>query len=239
MNDLILCELSDASRWGVASFSPFCLKAHTALVVGGLPFARRHGTSPASFRKYNPTEQVPVLLEGDRATPDSTAILLRILDLAPGRIDASPEGWLWEELADTSLNGFLVASRWADPENWPRVRDAYFDGMPGPVKAIVPAWLRRGVVRTLVARDVWRAGPAACWDRFDRLLDQLDARAPGDGFWCGERIGVADLGLFGQLRSFGTALTPAQGAAVAARPRLSAWLARVEGAAARPRALAA
>lgn len=239
MTDLILCELDDATRFGVASFSPFCLKVHAALVVSGLPFQRRHGQRPGSWKQFNPTAQVPVLLEGDRPTPDSTAILRRIVELAPGRIAESPEGWLWEELADTSLNGFLIASRWADPDNWPRVRQAYFAGMPSPVRAIVPALLRRNILRTLVARDVWRAGPTACWDRFDRLLDQLDARAPTEGFWCGDRLGVADLGLYGQLRSFGTELTPVQGAAVASRPRLSAWLGRVEQGAVGARALAA
>lgn len=231
MEDLVLCELNDAGRWGVASFSPFCLKVHTALVVSGLPFVRRHGTSPGTWRRYNPSRQVPVLLEQDRPIADSAPILRRIVALAPGRIAESPEGWLWEELADTALNGFLVASRWADPENWPRVKQAYFGDMPGPVRMVVPALLRRRTVGALVARDVWRAGPTACWDRFDRLLDQLDARAPSDSFWCGDRLGVADLGLFGQLRSFGTSLTPGQAAKVAHRPRLSAWLGRVEGAA--------
>jgi len=50
---------------------------------------------------------------------DSTRILERI-DALTGAfsrgIDAKTraEAWLWEEFADTTLNGFLVAARWAD-----------------------------------------------------------------------------------------------------------------------------
>ena len=230
---LVLCELADASAFGIPSFSPFCLKIHAALRLAGLPYTRRHASRPDAHKALNPTGQVPVLLEeGDqpKVTADSSAILRRVLALAPGRIAESPEAWLFEELADTAVNGFLVASRWADDANWPGTRDAYFSGMPGPVRWIVPGRLRAGVVRGLVARDVWRAGPEACWQRFELLLDALDGRAPEAGWWCGAAPSVADVALYGQLRSFGTSLTPAQGAAVARRPRLSAWLARVDAA---------
>lgn len=229
--NLVLCELADASALGVPSLSPFCLKAHTALRLARLPYERRHGDRPGAWSAHNATGQVPVLLEGGRAIADSTAILRRVIELAPGAVAESPEAWLFEELADTAVNGFLVAARWADPENWPRTREAYFGSMPAPIKAVVPALLRRRVVGTLVARDVWRAGPDACWDRFERLLDHLDGRAPSAGFWCGEAPTVADVGLYGQIRSLVTELTPRQAEAVRARPGLSAWLTRVERAA--------
>lgn len=231
---LVLCELADASAFGIPSFSPFCLKIHAALRIAGLPYARRMAGRPAAHQALNPTGQVPVLVEegeDSRVTADSSAILRRILALAPGRIAESPEGWLYEELADSAVNGFLVAARWADQANWPATRAAYFTGIPAPVSWIVPGRLRAGVVRGLVARDVWRAGPEACWARFEQLLDALDGRAPEAGWWCGDALSVADVALYGQLRSFGTSLTPAQADAVSRRPRLSRWLSRVESAA--------
>ncbi|NNC06797.1 glutathione S-transferase family protein [Corallococcus exiguus] len=225
---LTLLELADPGLPGIESYSPFCLKAHRALKYAGLPYARGCADNPASHRAHNPTGQVPVLLVGAEAVPDSTAILARIQQLAPGRIDASPEALLWEELADTSLNGFLVASRWADDRNWPRTRATFFHFMPAPVRAVVPTLIRRKQVERLVARDVWRTGPEACWRRFGALLDQLDARAPEQGFWLSGALSVADLALFGQLHSFRTPLTPWQGAEVDRRERLSAWLGRVD-----------
>ncbi len=231
---LTLCELADAGPWRLESLSPFCLKAHRALRLAGLRYERRHGTQPASHRALNPLAQVPVLLVDGRPVGDSTEILRVVDGLSGGALlrgldaRARAEAWCWEELGDTALNGFLVAARWADENNWPAVKSAYFAGMPAPVRAVVPAMLRRNVLRALHARDVWRAGAAVCWRRFDALLDDLDARAPAEGFWMGPRATVADLGLFAQLHGLRTDLTPAQRSAVARRARLSAWLDRVD-----------
>src|ERR1700722_3215890 len=212
---LVLCELADASAHGVESFSPFCLKAHRALRAAGLPYERRHGREPRSFQKENPLGQVPVLLVDGEGVADSTRILRRIEKLAGpigGALDARAhaEAWLWEELADTSLNGFLVAARWADDRNWPAVRAAYFGGAPWFVGALIAPRIRKRVVGGLVARDVWHAGAEACWARFLTTLEDLDARGPRSGFWVGERLTVADVALFGQLQSFRTQLTPWQ-----------------------------
>lgn len=224
----VLCEIADASSYGIESFSPFCLKIHRALQLADLPYVRRHGQRPDSFSGLNPTGQVPVMLEGSKVIADSTNILRHIVAEAPGRLDASPEAWLWEELADTAVNGFLVASRWADDDNWPTVSQVYFAGMPPVLRSVIPWMARRRVVGSLHARDVWRAGPDACWERFERLLVSLDARAPAEGFWCGEQAGVADVALFGQLGGFRTSLTPRQHAMVNAQPRLTGWLNRFD-----------
>lgn len=230
---LTLCELTDPGTPGWESHSPFCLKVHRALGVAALRYTRRHAERPDQHRGVNATGQVPVLLVGDEAVADSTAILHRINALsgdallrgldAKGRAAA----WCWEELADTSLNGFVVASRWADSRNWEAVRQAYFGSAPAPVRAVLGAVLRRRVIAGLVARDVWRRGPEACWSRFERLVDALEAQAPTQGFWLGEHPGVADVSLFGQLHALRSPLSPWQRETLAARPRLWAWLDRV------------
>jgi glutathione S-transferase len=140
------------------------------------------------------------------------------------------EAWLWEELADTALNGFLVAARWADDRNWSLVREAYFRGAPWFVHALIAPRIRARVVRGLVARDVWRAGADACWARFLTTLDQLEARAPQRGYWVDERISIADIALFAQLHELRTPLTAWQAHAITRRPTLSAWLDRVDAA---------
>ena len=222
-------------RHRARTHSPFCLKVHRALRAAGLAYERRHGRRPADFARENPTAQVPVLLVDGEPVADSTRIVARVESIA-GPIGgarsarAHAESWLWEELGDTALNGFLVAARWADDRNWPIVREAYFRGAPWPVRAMVVPRIRARVVGSLVARDVWRAGADACWARFLTLLDQLDARAPQSGFWIDDRLSLADLGLFGQLRSLRTPLTPWQSHAVEGRARLRAWLDRVDAA---------
>ncbi len=232
---LVLCELADSGIPGLESVSPFCLKAHRALKYLGLPYERRHGM-PGSFKKHFSTGQVPVLLVGDHeAVGDSTDILARLESLA-GRPFLDPpdarlkgEALVWEEYADTSLAGFLIAARWADTHNWPLLRDNILVGIPQPLRGLIGGRIRKNVLAALVARDVLRAGPDACWRRFQQQLDALEARAPEEGFWLGA-FSVADLGLFAQLHSLRQPLTPWQRDQVSARSRLSRYVDRVDAA---------
>ncbi len=231
---LVLCELGRPSLPELESYSPFCVKVHRALKAGGLAYTSRRATTPDGHRDVNPLRQVPVLLIDGRPVADSTQILAALADLQPtpawAAVDPAlhAESLLWEELADTSLNGFLVAARWADDRNWPNLLAAYFGAAPWPVRHLVAPAIRRRVLASLVARDIWRAGPDACWRRFKILLDALDRRAPTTGFWLGTTLGLADLSLFAQLHSLCTPLTPWQQSQVHARPRLHDWLTRVD-----------
>lgn len=230
---LTLCELQDTGLPHLESWSPFCLKVHRGLRAAGLRYARQCADRPDAWSHYNVTGQVPVLLVDGEPVADSTRILARIETLGGGTLlPADPrlraEALLWEELADTALNGVLVAARWADDRNWPATRDAYFAAMPRVVRAVVPGLLRRRVVRSLVARDVWRRGAEDCWSRFETVLDSLEARAPAAGFWSGDRVGVADVALFGQLQGLRSPMTEWQRSQVEARTKLVAWLDRVD-----------
>jgi glutathione S-transferase len=232
---LTLCELADAGLEGIESYSPFCLKTHRALRYAGLAYERRFGQRPADFKDHNPAGQVPVLLVGQEAIADSTRILER-LDAMSGvftrDLDARQraEAWLWEEFADTALNGFLVSARWAFDENWSVVCQTYFGAAPWFVQKLIAPKLRQKVIRTLIARDIWRQGRDACWTRFLKTLDELDARAPDQGFWVSATISVADIGIFGQLQSLRTPLTRGHAEELAKRTRLTAYLDRVDAA---------
>ncbi len=232
---LVLCEVGDPGIPGVESYSPFCLKVHRGLKYLGLPYERRHGFFPASFKKYHRTGQVPVMLIGDQPVGDSTDIL-RELQKVAGRTfhegndpRLAAEAFLWEEFADTSLSGFLIAARCADERNWPLTRNAFLQRVPAPLRGPVGGLLRKRIVKGLVARDVWRAGPDECWRRFRDVLDALEARAPEQGFWLGS-FSMADIGLFGILHGFRLDITPWQRDQLAARPRLTRYLDRVDAA---------
>ena len=229
---LVLCETGDPGVPGLESHSSYCVKAHRGLKYLGLPYERRFGI-PASFKKYNPTGQVPVLLVADEAVSGSSDILRRIQQLA-GRTfhgtddpKLAAEAHIWEEYADTAVNGFLVAARWADERNWPRVRESFFRPLPPLMRPLIALGFRRKLVASLMARDVWRAGEATCWRKWNEQLDALELRSPTEGFWLG-RFTVADIALFSHLHSFRQEETPWQRDQVAARPRLSAWLDRVD-----------
>lgn len=230
---LTLCELADTGLAGIESYSPFCLKTHRALRYAGLTYERRFGQAPADFKELNPTAQVPVLLVGREPVSDSTRILQRIDAMTRAftrELDECQraEAWLWEEFADTALNNHVVSARWAFDENWPRVRETYFGAAPWLVQKLIAPKLRQKVIQTLVARDVWRQGREACWARFQKTLDDLEARAPDRGFWVSATLSVADVAMFGQLQSFRTPLTPGHAEQLAQRTRLTAYLDRVD-----------
>jgi glutathione S-transferase len=231
---LVLCELTKTNVPGLESYSPFCLKVHRALRAAGLRYESLHDPRPDAYRKHNPLGQVPVLLVDGEPVFDSTRILERIETLAvvplsrSSDVAARAEAWLWEEMADTSLNGFVVAARWADERNWAAVRAAYFGAAPWLVRAMIVPRIRARVIGALCARDVWRAGAEACWRRFEATLDHLEMRAPVTEYWMGSASSVADLAIFAQLHSLRTALTEPQARSIAARARLSAYLDRVD-----------
>src|SRR6185503_7957486 len=118
------------------SHSPFCLKVHRALELGRFTYERRHAARPEAYREHNPLGQVPVLLVDGEPVCDSTAILSRLDVLSGGMLTRGldrrgrAEALFWEEVADTTLNGFVVAARWLDEDNWPRTKAAYFGAMP-------------------------------------------------------------------------------------------------------------
>lgn len=227
---LELCELGETGDPAAETHSPFCLKVRRAMAAKGLVFTSRRGVAPSDHRTYNPLGQIPVLLVDGEAVYDSTEIVDALETWVPSELTEAEraESVLWEELADTALNGFVVASRWADEENWARAKTRFFADAPAPVRAIVAPMIRRRIVQSLVARDVWKAGPERCWARFEKLLDALERRAPERGGWCSASLGPADFALFGQLQSFRSDLTPSQRDAVERRPRLRAYLDRVD-----------
>jgi glutathione S-transferase len=228
--NIVLCEVGPTGVPGLESWSPFCLKVHRALRTAGLPYESRHGRMPSDFEHLNPAGQVPVLLVDDVPIYDSTRIIEKILELAPTCLAVSAEAWLWEDWADRALNGYVVASRWADPKNWPLLRDMYFGEAPWLVRSFVAPAVRRRVMKALEARDFLLHGEAVLVADFRRILDHLDARAPGAGFWLGDALSIADIGLFAQLQSLRTQLTAAQAREIELRPRLVDYLDRVDSA---------
>ncbi len=235
-DSIVLWELGEAGLDGFETHSPFCLKVHRALRLAGLPYARRHVANPASLARLSAARQAPILAVDGQPIADSTSILRWIDAVVPGAlVPASAderlraEAWLWEGYADAALYGFVLAARWADPRNWPVVRAAYFEQAPWLVRALVVPRLRAGVVAGLVARDVTRRGLDATWTELGRTLDDLEARAPWNGFWLGtDEPTVADLSLFAQLHELRSPLTPVQARMIAVRPRLDDWLDRVD-----------
>jgi glutathione S-transferase len=231
---LVLCDFpANTGLDGWTSFSPFVLEVDRALGLAKLPFERRQ-ISVFKLKELNPLGQLPVLLVGDEKVADSTRILHRIEELAPGSMTgglsptAVAEAWLWEEFSDVALYPYVLATRWADDRGWPVPRAAFFDTIPAPLRGLVASFVRRGTIKKLVERDFTRGGLAACYERLGAVLDDLDRRVPEEGFWLGPRASVADVGLFAHLHSLRLPTIPFQAEEVNKRVRLTRYLDRVD-----------
>lgn len=220
-------------RW--QSFSPFVLQVHRALTFAKLPFTKCMADM-RKLKELNPVGQLPVLLLGEEKLADSTLIMHRIEQMVPAvfsrGLDARgiAEAWLWEEFSDTALYPHVLMTRWLDERGWKVVREAFFGGLPAPLRAVVAPMIRRDVLAKLKHRDFTRADLDVRASRLQRILDALEARAPSAGFWVGDQVSAADLGLFAHLHSLRLPLTPWQAEEVAKRTRLSAYLDRVDAA---------
>jgi glutathione S-transferase len=231
---LVLCDFEATNRVeGWESYSPFVLEVSRALRLAKLPFEHRQ-VSFLKLKELNPKRQLPVLLVGDEKVPDSTAILHRIEELAPGSmtggLDAAgvAEAWLWEEFADTALYPHVLVTRWADDRGWHVPRNAFFGAIPAPIRPVIASFARRQTLNMLIGRDFTRGGIEASHQRLYRVLDSLEARAPADGFWLGARPCAADLGLFAHLHSLRLPSLPYQAEQITKRTRLNRYLDRVD-----------
>jgi glutathione S-transferase len=232
--DLVLYDFpADPQLPGYPSFSPFVMLVHRALVLAKLPF-RMERVAYQNIKRINPVGQLPVLgIDGNHVS-DSTRILQRIEALAPGSLTAGldargvAEAWLWEEFADTALYPQVLATRCADERGWAVIKPAFFGGIPPIVRDVVANMIRKRTLGMLRGRDFLRNGMEVFMERLNRVLDQLEARAPEGGFWLGDKPSVADLGLFAHLHAMRMPKTPFRAEDIARRQRLSRWLDRVD-----------
>ena len=232
MPHIVLCELGP-DAYGVESLSPYCLKIHRALRWHGFEYERRHAMRPSEHKAHNPSGQVPVMLVDGEAVPDSTAILRKLealsdKSLLPVNDQQRADAWFWEDYADGVLAFYVFAARWFDDRNWEMLRTEQFGALPFFLRGWLPDYLRKKILKSMRSNELIRAGQDGCWQRFCTHLDMLEARAPEAGFWVADELTVADISLFGVLHCLRAGISPWQRDRIGERPRLSAWLDRVD-----------
>ena len=229
---LELCELGPEA-FGLESISPFCLKVHRTLKFYGLKYERRHALRPSDHKQFNPTGQAPVLLIDGKPVPDSTEIIKALeplvsKSLVPEDRRQRAEAWFWEDYADQVLGNYAFAARWFDDRNWEALSEEQFRPMPGYLKPWMPNRARKRLLDRMSRMEIIRVGQDACWRGFQEHLDMLEDRAPETGFWMGDEMTVADIGLFAVLHALRTELSRWPMDEINRHPRLCAWLDRVD-----------
>lgn len=162
--------------WGLPSTSPFCIKLEAWLRMAGLPYEARvlQGLPRSSTRKIPYVE-----LAGGELVADSGAIIERLTTERGVSLD---EGLTARERAlatavtrmlEDHLYWAIAWDRWVPRERWAVTREAYFGGLPGPLRWLVPPLARRGVLRALHGQGFGRLGEAEIMARAARDLAAL------------------------------------------------------------------
>lgn len=213
--------------------SPFCAKVRAALNLQGVAFDSVDATSPRAWLRLRREAdgKVPALWLDGRLVADSTAIALALhaRDAAHPLLPASPrEHGLCLALTtwcDDVLYPLGLQYNWLDPAHGPAVRRRF---PQGPVGLLMWHFYRRRIARQLRAHGLGRKTPAQHRQELDRQLEVAVTLLADHPFLLGEQPWLCDLALFGQLRFLGFA--PQARAALAARPVLGDYVARVKAA---------
>jgi len=144
--------------FGVRSPSPFCLKVETWLRLADVAYRAVPTLNPTK----GPTGKVPFIRLRGSLLGDSE-LIIDALAAATGRdLDDGLDGLARAQA--TAVAGMLeerlywpmVYERWFDPACWTEVRNAFFGGLPLPIRAALPPILRRRVMAQLRAQGIGR-----------------------------------------------------------------------------------
>lgn len=162
-------------RFGLPDPSPFVMKAMFLLKFAGLSF-REQPSRPDKA----PKGKLPFLEDDGVIVADSTFIRFHIekkygVDFDAG-CDATQRATAWavERMCEDHLYWAAMASRWLDDANFAKGPAQFFEGLPLPLRLIVPSIVRRAVRKALHAQGLGRHSRA----EIDRLgIRDIDALA--------------------------------------------------------------
>ncbi|MDQ4060824.1 MAG: glutathione S-transferase family protein [Pseudomonadota bacterium] len=194
--------LAFPTAFGVRSPSPFVWKAMLLLDMAGLDY---EVTIANPVRA--PKGKLPVLVDDGKVIPDSSFIRRHI----EARYGIDPDDGLEAgqraqaqalvALIEDRLYWALVFSRWFEPHNAPRVRDAFFGALPLPLRRAVFALVRRRVRAQLRGHGIGRHSRDEIYLIGREALDAVAASLGGRAFLMGNRPSATDATAYPMLAS--------------------------------------
>lgn len=205
--------------FGLPDASPFCAKAMCLLTMSGVEWQ----ASPRSDSRKAPMQKLPVLIDNDQTIADSDAIR-SYLDQVHGADFDQPLDDVQKataraliRMAEEHLYFCLIYDRWKIDANWAHLKRVFFSELPAPLRAVIPALVRRSVLGSLHGQGMGRFSYAEMLQRAEKDLSAFETMI-GDGpFLFSDTAVAADA-------SVGCML-----AAIAASPAETELRARVRG----------
>lgn len=179
--------------FGLASSSPFCIKAAYLLNLSGQQWAPVETLDPRKM----PHGKLPVIRTEGRMIADSDNIRAYLeengadFDKHLSDLDrANARAFI--RMAEEHLYFHLVMERWADDQVWPMVRDTYFSEMPAGVRHLIAGIIRKGLLKGLYHQGLGRLSADQRLARIEPDIDAITTRLWQGEFLFGDRPSAAD-----------------------------------------------
>lgn len=203
--------------------APYTEKCKRALVLKGLDFELREPSGPEDYARWSPeTGMLPVMTVDAELVSDSTDILLRLDELEPSPPLLSPDPTVaaqqrnLEDWADESFlwyfQQWLRLDREREAENGAK-------GRSGPLRRVA-AWLKAG--------GTWERPHTGLLRGLDGRMNDLVNFLGSRRFFYSDRVSMADLAVYGMLRTLSMDAIPGAAQLLAKRPILVEFMHRVE-----------
>ncbi len=177
-------------NFGVEDPSPFVLKVDAFLRMAGIEYKSSPGVK--NLQKA-PKGKLPFVTVDGQVIPDSSDII----DYLDEQYNSPLNSWLSEEqkaqayLVSKSLDEHwywcIVHSRWMDDNVWPILKQAFFGGMPLPLRFIVPKIARKQVKTALHAQGLGRFTEQELLKKSKAVLDSLSSMLGDKSYFFGDK----------------------------------------------------
>lgn len=188
--------------FGLADASPFVLKVEAFLRWQGVAYDKANDLG--SIRRSR-NGKLPMLDDGEHRVVDSHAIIEHVVRTQGLTVDADlsdaqrAESYFVARTVEEHLYFVVLWMRWWPNDTWPQVREAFFGGVPGPMRGLVSAMVRRKVKQQAWAQGVARYPEAQIGEMLDEGLQALTRGLGGRAYWFGEDIHALDTLLYAFL----------------------------------------
>lgn len=151
-----------APAFGLPNASPFCMKLETWLRMAGL----EHRLDNRGDVFKAPKGKLPYVTVDGQVIADSQLIVEELTRRHGVTLDAHltprqrAEATAFQRLFEENFYWAMVHTRWIDDAGWPLTRQAFFAGMPAPLRWVVPHLARRGLRAQLKGQGLGRHQPA-------------------------------------------------------------------------------
>jgi glutathione S-transferase len=186
--------------FGVADFSPACLKLKTYLRMNKVPY-----TSTLGDPRKAPTKKIPYITDGDATIGDSGLIIEHVKKKFGDRLDANLTeeqraiGHVVRRTCEESLYWPVLQTRWSGEDSWPKLAEQFKTIVPPVIGGLILNMIRKDTLRNAWGQGISRHTPENVIAHAKADIDALSALLGDKKYLFGDAPTSYDASLFGTM----------------------------------------